>query len=360
MKRNENGGVAFMIVLSVLAIILILLTEIGTSSRLQNLSLTASTDRLKAYYSALSGLKLSSLLVMAHSRIAGNPALMKLLGGQTALLDELWKMGFQYPLPIAESEIEPTEKSALEGTILVKNMDLSSKINLNNLGTDEEEEIKATRAVLKSYLLSFHDVSSSQNVEELQEINKARDAIRIKYANSMDAIIDNIQDWVDEDNTRPTGGRETDIYKDLLYGPKNIFMESLSEAHLIPGFADDLFDFLENQITVYGDGKININTASFLLIKSLNSKLQDRHIEQIFAKRPFASIKEFEEYLTNQLLLNADTLKDVKSILSTEPSSFQIESQAQVGRSVKKISAVIDRESFDTKGQPMLYYFYVE
>ncbi|MBI2026624.1 MAG: general secretion pathway protein GspK [Deltaproteobacteria bacterium] len=357
---HEKGGVAFMIVLSVLAIIMILLTEIGITSRPQKTTLNASVDNLKAYYSALSGFKISSLLVIAHARIAQNEPLKKLLGGQTAILDELWKMGFQYPLPIADSEIVTSEPSALEGTISVRNEDLSSKINLNTLASDDEDQLKATRSLLKNYFLSLHDTSSSQEAAETQEFNEKKGTLQKQYSHNIDVIIDNIQDWVDEDNSRPAGGRETDLYKEAPYGPKNAPMETISELHLIFGIKDDLFDFLEPAVTVYGDGNININTASFLLIKSLSPELQDRHVEQIIQKRPFRTVKEFEEFVTNQLLLSAKFNKEPKVSLTTEPSFFKIESVAQVGRSVKKINAIIDRENFDTNGQPMLYYFQVD
>lgn len=82
-------------------------------------------------------------------------------------------------------------------------------------------------------------------------------------------VVDNIGDWIDPDVemnklSGGTGGAERSLYDRLGVGyrVRNGKLLTLIEAYLIDGVKDDWFEPMEQDFTVYGDGKINICTAS--------------------------------------------------------------------------------------------------
>lgn len=82
-----------------------------------------------------------------------------------------------------------------------------------------------------------------------------------------------IVDWRDEDSllSIPLGSAEDEYYSGLRfpYKAKNGAFETLEELLLVKGMQEDSFTKIKNYITIYGNGKININTASSFALLSL-------------------------------------------------------------------------------------------
>ncbi|MDD5194414.1 MAG: type II secretion system protein GspK [Candidatus Omnitrophica bacterium] len=74
-----------------------------------------------------------------------------------------------------------------------------------------------------------------------------------------------IVDWRDTDSllTLPLGSAEDSYYRNFPYSyeAKDGPFEALEELLLVKGVTREVFEKLNNYITIYGDGKININTA---------------------------------------------------------------------------------------------------
>ena len=99
-----------------------------------------------------------------------------------------------------------------------------------------------------------------------------------------------IIDWRDTDNelSVPTGSAEDSYYKGLTYpyGAKNGSFEILDELLLVKGVSKGVFDRLVDYLTIYGDGKVNINTASkpVLLALGLGEDMVDKIIDFRYGK----------------------------------------------------------------------------
>ncbi len=89
-------------------------------------------------------------------------------------------------------------------------------------------------------------------------------------------IIGNIIDWMDADDTRvqvdiftgqvtdDVGEGEDSYYRDVTgdrYRSKDAPLDSIEELRLIRGINDELFFYLQNQVSVYASGKLDFNTA---------------------------------------------------------------------------------------------------
>jgi len=98
-------------------------------------------------------------------------------------------------------------------------------------------------------------------------------------------IAEAIIDWREIGETRATGFYSDDYYSNLQYPykPKNMDFEVIDELLLVRGIDEDVYERLRPFVTIYGNGQVNINTASpeTLLAIGLDKDL----IEKIFLVR---------------------------------------------------------------------------
>jgi hypothetical protein len=85
-----------------------------------------------------------------------------------------------------------------------------------------------------------------------------------------------IIDWRDEDGnvTSQEGvfyGAEDEYYMGLMpsYHCKNLQFDTIYELILVKGVTQDIFNKIKGHITVYGDGRVNINTADEVVLKAV-------------------------------------------------------------------------------------------
>ncbi|MCM8831014.1 MAG: general secretion pathway protein GspK [Candidatus Omnitrophica bacterium] len=94
-----------------------------------------------------------------------------------------------------------------------------------------------------------------------------------------------IIDWKDDDSflSIPFGSAEDNYYKTLQfsYEAKDKQFEVLDELLLVKGINIDYFEKIKKFVTIYGDGKININTApkEILLAIGLSENIVNKLIE---------------------------------------------------------------------------------
>lgn len=93
-----------------------------------------------------------------------------------------------------------------------------------------------------------------------------------------------IVDWRDSDSqtSAPSGGAEDSYYHSLQYPyeAKDGEFEILDELLLVKGMDEKIFEKIKNYLTIYGDGKVNVNTAprAVLLALGLSENITDKII----------------------------------------------------------------------------------
>jgi general secretion pathway protein K len=151
----------------------------------------------------------------------------------------------------------------------------------HNFLEDQFAEISSVSFNGGSYQVTVIDEESKIN------INLAtRDIIRGLltsigiYSLSADSICDAVLDWRDTDDFPMLNGAESDYYSSLdrPYSSKNSKIYDIDELLLVRGITpgllyglnpEDSTAGLEQYITVYGKGKININTANRSVLEAL-------------------------------------------------------------------------------------------
>ncbi len=241
---NTKKGLILITTLWMVAILAVFAVSIGRQSAI-SLKLTSyDIDKLKAYFIARAGI----IRVLAEKRLEyknnlsiGVDALSQPWANNTKLFDRhrfgdgSYTVGYEYPLPKKSDDIPVT---------LYGFMDEESKININ---TASDETI--------SNLLLYFDIDED-------------DAMDIAGA---------IIDWRDMDNDvassedRLLYGAENTYYQGLLqgYDCKNSDFDTIYELLLVRGIAPRILNMIKPYITIFGSGKININSASEPVLSAL-------------------------------------------------------------------------------------------
>jgi general secretion pathway protein K len=230
-----------------------------------------------------------------------------------------------------------------EATVEIGIEDECGKINLNYLGVRSEEE----------------------KVLRIEQMLELCDNIGLEYA-----IVPAIIDWIDADDevtvlssvNGEDEGAENDYYTELPfpYPCKNAPFDTIEELLMVKGISKENYygeEGLGNFVTVFTNGKININTASKEVLQSTlrasisSSKeesaeevemIDDTVIDGIIDWRinePFYELSSLEEFFSKDTVekISGARLFDVKS------SIFTITSKAKVGKIEKKITALVER-----------------
>ncbi len=113
-----------------------------------------------------------------------------------------------------------------------------------------------------------------------------------------DSMIDCLRDWIDEGDLHTLNGAESDdpFYQEAGYPVKNGPLDSVEELLLIKDWgpdvlygkpadeeSDEIFG-IADLLTVWGDGKVNLNTASEDLLLSF-SEYEDWELESVMESR---------------------------------------------------------------------------
>lgn len=174
-----------------------------------------------------------------------------------------------------------------------------------------------------------------------------------------------IVDWRDSDSfyQHPVYGAEDSDYKDLEepYEAKDSDFEILDELLLVKGITRERYDRIKDYMTIYGSGRVNINTAQIQVLLSLG--LSAATVDKIAAFRNssdkasgtsddgfFSSPEEITKTLKGYYTLGGSEEAEINSlvdrgILSASSSYFMIKSTAVLENSKAKttIVAVADR-----------------
>ncbi len=116
-------------------------------------------------------------------------------------------------------------------------------------------------------------------------------------ATEWDAMIDCLEDWIDEGDLHQLNGAESDdpFYEEQGYPVKNGPLDSVEELLLIKNWGEEILYGTDGEeggdtifgiaklLTVWGDGKLNINSAAIDAMRAAG--LSDEKIQEIFELR---------------------------------------------------------------------------
>jgi len=135
----------------------------------------------------------------------------------------------------------------------------------------------------------------------------------------------NIEDWRDEDNERPELNviNNEDLYykmEGMKYSPKNKPFELVEELLLVKGMTPGIYKNIEQYVTVYGSGAVNINTCSRVVMSSLG--LDKSLIDKIYIYK--SGVRTHNREKGEQFSSSDDIIDELSSTVSLKKEEWDI------------------------------------
>jgi general secretion pathway protein K len=279
-------------VLGALTVLTVMLADFQDETSAELGSALSARDSIRAEYAARSAANLGRLLIAAEPTIRKALApLLMLIGGGSPPQIPVWAFADQVLgafndqsgsarfAALAGVEAGKGKNLGIEGAGFdIEIIDEESKININ-MGAKQDT---ATPLVLQAELMGL------MRGLQYDPMFSGRDGDG--QFSDRQTVCGALVDWVDADQQKTpcdfstlgstTGGPEDSFYQMLEppYFRKNAPFDSLEELHLVRGISDDFWstfiepepgDARKRNVTVWGTGKINVNTANAFTMLSI-------------------------------------------------------------------------------------------
>ncbi len=380
-SHKSQRGVALLMVLIALTILGSMTADLMETNEVYLSTTVNARDATRAEYLARSGVNLSRLIL----------SFQKLLG--STLNFPFWKYADLVIEMFVDSEgggmladLAGIDLGGVEGLGLgIKDADLKvtiidedSKINVN-LANDMGRGNMRKRMIDQLMALMAHPVYDPLFDRVLKGgVTVMREDVVCELLDFADP---------DEDLCDLTGSEDPSYYQALSppYERKNAPFDSLMELHLVRGIDDDFWSaFVEASIedpdtrvmTIWGKGKVNVNTATTQTLMTLvcmlatdtsgmspcGDPMQFTNLIQILQAvvfirtfMPFSKARDFIAAIENpeqRLFLPLPGFpvankRLARSVLTTKSTVFSVYAEGTVGRVTKRIHTVIDTKRED-------------
>jgi general secretion pathway protein K len=247
-------------------------------------------------------------------------------------------------------------------------LNLFSQENTFDVG-DGNCSIIITEENAKLNVNLFKDKNGKPDRTRIEQVLRLIDLLNREeagYSHIGYGLVAAIIDWTDSDDNvthlpfikYENTGAESGYYNNLEtpYGCRNSSLETNEELLLVKGISLDVFERMRDFITVYGDGKINVNQASKRVIESLSEKM-DAALAQIIVDRrkfkPFESIAELRDVpgMTDGIY---NTINKTVTV-SPVDQYCHVTSRANIGNHSSTVEAII-RKNMKTKNIEIILY----
>jgi len=312
MRRHDERGVALLLAILVLALLVALILEFDSEARREYREASAFRDNFKATVLTRAAVQAArAVLQMDHLKD-------KQTGQMYDATTDLWAF--------------PIEKYAIgDGLMTAQIQDERSKLNLNELATAVDPNVKKTKVLRFKRLFS------------LLQINPE--------------LVDAIVDWVDADDIPEPAGAESVYYQALRpsYRAANAPLQTMREMRLIKGMTPEIVDKLLQYVTVYpqeGESRININTADVLVLQALDPRISQTMAGEIIQNRPFKTVQDLDRVGSF-----AEIAKELRllSVYDVKSNIFSARMSLTVSETTKSGTVVLQRD--EATGNSTVQYF---
>ena len=293
----EDRGFALVIVLFMVALITLLVLRFVTQSRETLREAEVFRNQTQAYYLARASIEAGKVLLVSSTLAAQQS------GQNYTALTQPWATPIiNYPVG---------HHGFLSGRIV----DESSKLDINLLGQNQ-----------------FGGTSQTQiQFERLFSLVGANPGL-------IPAIIQ----WV---TPLPTGSAGGGPYQSMIppYRPRGGPIGALSELHQVAGMTEAQYQALEPYITASSGGQVNVNTASAIVLESLDPGLSPAMANQIIQGRPYTSLAALSSVLGPAVFSN------IEGLITVQSSVFSLQAVGTVGNTRQAIRAILSVNGMQTQ-----------
>jgi general secretion pathway protein K len=387
-SREKQRGVALLMVLIALTILGTMTADLMETNEVYLATAVNARDAMRAEYLAKSGVNLSRLTL----------SFRELLGSSTL---PFWQYAdmiistFTSPGGGVLGDLTGANLADVEGLGL-KGIGENADLKIDIIDEESKINVNVSNLTVRGHGATrmIYQLSSLMDPPAFDHL--FTDSYGSGQLTEREDIICELIDFTDgdEDLCDLSGSEDRSLYSSLdpPYERKNAPFDSLEEIHLVSGINDDLWSaFVEPNsedpkkriMTVWGKGRINVNTAPVgVLLPVMWELAQDREetgapldpmqyiqlygiltgIDLIRQFLPFSQINDFIKAVENPasigmaegvgIELSEEKKHRYRNVLTTRSTVFSIYSTATVGRVTKRIHMVVDMEAQVTLALP--------
>ncbi len=337
---NNQKGMALILAITCVLLISYIAMEVSYDSLVEYNVNVNSLNRLKAYYAARSGVELSLLRIKTFQQASSQFG--KQLGGQSEMLDQIWKFPFAWPVPIPDG-LSAVDKDSIKSSLKESIMDASYVVTI------EDEGSKLDIGDLVSPSKALQESTRRRLLEIFQGKLKSDEEFQRKYGNyRFEELVNAITDWQSNVKTGVNGGDKRQGYNEYPENyPPNRGFRTIQELRLVPGMSEDFYELLEPSITIYGMKAINPNQASKEVLKSLGSEITDEIADAIIKHRdtpseggPFKNKEEFWSFITGKGVRLGEKTEETPLIFD-KVMNFRIKSTGEYAGVSREITVIV-------------------
>lgn len=394
--RGSRAGVAMLLVLATIALLTVLVMEITRSATVRIQLAAHQRDEAEAEALAIGGIEFYRLFLIASKQVDDSPLVemisQMIPGGINSA--SLW-------------EIIPEISTSTLRLLLAAGGDADEAKEIEASGGLTEEQNAMTRegtgvhTTLKKPFLDFEgdfvatvkdedgrvyvgNFKAGNMVELQKDVNAGvihgmmSDELDSAWLRSINLdpweLVGDLADWTDQDDQRIyEGGSEQSLYDmgDDPYRPKNSAFDSVGEIRLVHNWErDDLWERYGRLFTIYGTGRININTAKGKVLAGLFNRYitpppsdPQPILDAIHAYRStpvimgggmFRKPQDFVQFLRTVAPGTVD--EGMAAAISTKSTVFRVTSEGRVGKSKVAIEAVFDFDQNNRVGKVVYWH----
>lgn len=215
--------------------------------------------------------------------------------------------------------------------------------------------IELEDAVLSGRLTDLDSKFNLNNLVIEGEVHEKSHELFIRILNNLEldfGIADKIIDWLDANQSPRTQGAEDNVYlsKSPSYRTAGQYFQHISELKLIDGMDDNTYERLKSFVTVlpvFGNqpSKININTASSLLLKSLDDRIQTKEALILYSDGN-ASNKTIDDFFNQaaiQIYRLGDDQYELRTLIDTQSRWYEAQIGVKMENSIFQSYALVYR-----------------
>ncbi len=187
---------------------------------------------------------------------------------------------------------------------------------------------------------SISDECGKVNVNSITKPVNFKLLLRLLENLNLDSSIAySLKDWIDRDDEVTESGAESFYYGQFGYRPSNRPFRSIYEIEYVKGIDRKTFNTLKDYLTIYGSGKVNVNSASKEVLLSLDPEMTETAVESIVEARPIRRLEEIKELpgMTEELFYR------IRPLLTVRCNYFLVNSFGTFGDSHVEVEAFTDR-----------------
>lgn len=329
-RRLKRPGIALIVVLLVIAVIAAVVFEFCYDCRVKYHLAENTRDACQALYCAEAGLAIATAALEQHASLQIDENLARIVSGAVQV-------------PVGK------------GYCTISIAGERGKVSVNGLVGPDGKPVR-------------------QQVEQMLRLIDVLNS-RHPGANPLSyGIVPAIIDWIDKDDEKTVlsyvqgenTGAESEYYRNLdkPYRCRNKPMEVLSELMLIKGMTPELYRGviegeqanppagMEQFLSVYGDGRVNINEASVTVVESLCEKIDRALAESIVQNRPYRTLAQLGKVPG----MTPEILQTIRGLITMQSGDeyYTVTVRGVVGHCVRTLRLAVQKDSVQGRVTPMI------